>query len=539
MNINLSRVLIAGVMLPLSLSVYAYQDDLDNNPNKIIWCSTEGNDNDADGTEAKPFYNLQLAVNMAKPGDRIYMKAGTYYYNDRIMIDNREDFIPDENNYTEIWGYEGQAILDFSRMPGHDYHSRNIYRGIRLTSSYWHLKNLDICNASDNGLIIERKVIDMDKGDAEYSAIVGNTMEAHDNIIEMCNFYRNGDTGLQIMNLGAYNKIINCDSYFNCDIEHGDADGFAPKISIGTGNYFYGCRAWMNSDDGWDSFYKTDGGFPDDMTVILENCVTYKNGYLENGRLSDGNRNGFKMGSANGAVNQYLIRCVSVGHPAKGFDQNHNWGDINLINCTAYNNGTNYGIMENPSSGHSINIINSISIDRNEGLGIMAPASNFEDLTNADELIGPRDEYGNLPATTFAHLKEDSNLIDAGQMVTTTLYRGVPVNALSYYGNAPDLGAYEYKPDVPTDVKEVIEESGEKSLSLFQAANGMLFITVREPGMNGYKAYFYDMEGRMLAIHEFMGSTTGCRVPENAHGIVTLLVEGDNGYRGSAKIRLK
>ena len=103
-------------------------------------------------------------------------------------------------------------------------------------------------------------------------------------------------------NLASFNRIINCDAYYNTDPGHGNADGFAVKISHGTGNYFYGCRAWRNSDDGWDQFIKKEGGFPDDVTTTLEYCWAFENGILENGTLSKGNGNGFKMGRTRGAT---------------------------------------------------------------------------------------------------------------------------------------------------------------------------------------------------------------------------------------------
>ena len=47
------------------------------------------------------------------------------------------------------------------------------------------------------------------------------------------------------------NLILNCDSYNNADYvagsstyDGGNADGFAPKLDLGTGNVFRGCRAW-------------------------------------------------------------------------------------------------------------------------------------------------------------------------------------------------------------------------------------------------------------------------------------------------------
>ena len=199
-------------------------------------------------------------------------------------------------------------MLDFSGMPYHS-HSDYPYQGIRLCCSYWHFYRIDITNASDNGMLIERNK--PEGGTAQ--DIINATDQAHDNIIEECNFYRNGDSGLQMKNLASNNRIINCDAYLNCDEGQGDADGFAPKISVGDGNYFYGCRAWCNSDDGWDVFYKKDGGFGDDMTVILEECLTYKNGFLdENNVAPSGNGNGYKMGSDQGAMNLYMNRCLAV-----------------------------------------------------------------------------------------------------------------------------------------------------------------------------------------------------------------------------------
>lgn len=126
---------------------------------------------------------------------------------------------------------DGRAVLDFSAMPYHK-HSDNPQQGIRLTASYWHFYKIDITQASDNGMLIEReKPV---KGKA--SDVEKRTQDAHDNIIEFCRFFKNGDSGLQIKNLGARNYIINCDSYENRDEDDGDADGFAPKISVGDGN---------------------------------------------------------------------------------------------------------------------------------------------------------------------------------------------------------------------------------------------------------------------------------------------------------------
>jgi hypothetical protein len=52
---------------------------------------------------------------------------------------------------------------------------------------------------------------------------------------------------------GADNLVLNCDSHHNYDPleDGGNADGFGCH-SAGEGNVLRGCRAWENSDDGFD-----------------------------------------------------------------------------------------------------------------------------------------------------------------------------------------------------------------------------------------------------------------------------------------------
>ncbi len=559
----------------------------DNILGDVIWCAPDGNDATADGSEQNPFFDLQKAVDIAQPGDRIWMKAGTYVYDKRININ---DINGEADKMIELFGYQGQAVLDFSGMPYHA-HSNNPYQGVRLTSSYWHFKNIDICNASDNGLLIERN-----KPTGGTSAdVVNRTQDGHDNIIELCNFYKNGDTGLQIKNLGSDNKIINCDSYLNCDEDEGDADGFAPKISVGDNNYFYGCRAWANSDDGWDVFYKKDGNFGDNMTIIMEYCIAYKNGFLDLNTIApSGNGNGFKMGSDQGAMNVYLNRCLAINNKSKGFDQNHNAGDIIMNNCTGMTSKSNgdktysYRIYEAIASGHEVRLTNCIAIndndatdkrDKNTGLpkaGESGKQGNygrfeidetlsgmtvtncefhrahpdfFESVTNDAELIGERDEDGNIPETTFAHIKAGAShkmydgttmssedlLIDKGVKVPATTYRGIDINGIEYEGEAPDLGAFEFGASY-TDVKLVQQESQDKSISLFQAQNGLLFVTVNDSAKaRDYTLNLFDVTGKLLGQHSFSGATTAIKLPQGADGIVIIKVKGDNGFAGSAK----
>ena len=539
----------------------------------IIWCAPDGDDATADGSEEKPFFDLQKAVDMASPGDRIWMKAGTYVYSKRINIDNRNG---EPDKPIELFGKDGQAVLDFSGMPYHA-HSNNPYQGVRLTSSYWHLYRIDITNASDNGLLIERNK----PTGGSASDIIAATDQAHDNLIECCNFYRNGDTGLQIKNLGANNRIVNCDSYLNCDEGEGDADGFAPKLSVGDNNYFYGCRAWANSDDGWDVFYKKDGNFGDNMTIVLENCISYKNGFLTLDKIAEsGNGNGYKMGSNQGAMNVYLNRCLAIHNKAKGFDQNHNAGDIIMNNCTGMTlksigeKSYSYRIYEEIATDHEVRLTNCIAINDNDATdkrdkttGQPKPGENgkygqygrfevdetldrlsvvtcefqkaspdeFIDVTNDVELIGERDEDGNLPETTFAHLKEGSSLIDKGTKVEATTYRGIEVAGIDYEGEAPDLGAYEYDGQSTTAIRVVSQESADNSVRLIQTQSGIVLLSVNATtGAKSFQAIVCDASGRIIGQHAFDGPTTAIRLPKACQGVVLVKVLG-NGFTGVAK----
>ena len=88
--------------------------------------------------------------------------------------------------------------------------------------------------------------------------------------------------------------MLNCDAYQNWDFTSenkrgGNVDGFGFHVSEGSvGNVFRGCRAWCNSDDGFDFITTTE-------SVTVDNCWAFYNGYnAKFEKLADGN--GFKAG---------------------------------------------------------------------------------------------------------------------------------------------------------------------------------------------------------------------------------------------------
>lgn len=544
----------------------------------IIWCAPTGDDATADGTEARPYFDLQLAVNRAVPGTTIMMKSGTYVYDKRINIDGRNGT---HDNYITVMCPDGRAVLDFSAQPYHA-HSNNPYQGVRLTSSYWHFYKIDITNASDNGMLIERNK--PEGGSA--SDIIARVQDGHDNIIEACNFYRNGDSGLQIKNLGAFNYILNCDAYENKDESDGDADGFAPKVSVGDGNYFFGCRAYNNSDDGYDSFFKKDGGFEDNVTIVYENCVAYANGFI-NGTATQGNMNGFKMGSDQGRMNVVLNRCVAAQNGSKSFDQNHNTGDIIMNNCTGYvqhksiigakKDTYSYNIYEPLASGSVCELTNCIAINdytdkslsskneygskdkqfgrccvsaasKTETCDFLVSLSNFKGMDDR-QLTAERLEDGSLPEIDFAHPTEgNAVLVDKGTPVPANdryAATGVVVPAINYAGNAPDLGAYE----LGLDPKKVDfgtaagigfikgAESDGKAVKLVQAFNGMVILSVSgAQARDKFTVSAYSMNGALVGQHSFNGTNTSIYLPDN-EGMLLLKVQG-RGVNETVKVAL-
>ena len=399
----------------------------ENALSQTYYVSATGSDSNS-GTLTSPFKTIAKAVSVVQAGETIYVRGGTYSLTATITMGKSGT----ENARISLLTYPGEKpVLDFSNQT-----LSTSNRGVVLTGSYWHIKGFDITGAGDNGMLISG----------------GNN-----NIIELCNFYRNRDSGLQIDNGASGNTIINCDSYFNADPpDYGDADGFAPKLTAGSGNHFSGCRAWRNCDDGWDGYLRG----ADDVSTSLENCWAFENGYFENGDDAgvNANGNGFKMGGSDDKMlmhNFTLKNCLAFANKSKGFDQNNNKGSMTLYNCTGHDNDiANYRITQALAVGKVLTVKNCAEYGSKVELGAFAvqeknswlspfvvTADDFRSFvaTGAD---GPRRADGSLPHIEYMHLIAGSDLIDAGVNV------GLP-----YAGTAPDLGCFETGLTAAVDIR--------------------------------------------------------------------------------------
>ena len=441
----------------------------------IFYVSTTGSDTNNGLTLTTPYATVYKAVMMANPGDMIYVRGGTYTCATRVNLSKTGTAT--QMNF--LFAYPGEKVkLDFSSMALGDSN-----QGIQISGDYWYVKGIECFAAGDNGMLIQG----------------GNY-----NIIENCIFDENRDAGFQAKGAAAYNKIINCDSYFNADpaTSYGNADGFSIKIDPGTGNYFYGCRSWCNSDDGWDGYLKCLDAvppMPDDMTTKLENCWVFKSGYLKDGTKGPGNGNGFKTGGSGTTPdqrhNQVLINCLAFGCSNKGFDQNGNMGSLSMINCTSISNASgNYMFKTALATGKVVTVENCISLQPSgtktgfsttntqvfaTNTFVMkatdgSEASNFataadfqisDVATGFTQCTAARKANGSLPDITFGHLAATATKeIDAGTSISNFPYLGI--SPIPFNGTKPDIGCFETGANLIPSYTLTVNNTGSGTVTL-------------------------------------------------------------------------
>lgn len=443
------RLTILGLVLTLALCASS----------ATYFCSPNGNGNG--NSYATPCSFSTGIGKLSQAGDTLYLLGGQYNLGNTQINKNGST-----TKNIVISGYPGEtAILDFRSTP---YGTRGLQ--VKSTSSYLHIKNLTLRYSGKNNLYNEGSYC----------------------IFENLDIYGSADTGCQ-MKTGGNNLIKNVDSHDNFDYGNtggsdltftnvdygGNADGFADKQHSGAPNHYVGCRAWNNSDDGWDFFQRVTNS-----ETIIENCICYKNGPAEydmrnhgryqtdksffdqfkNGKACTdrygntititlehftniGNGNGFKLGG--GYTNHLVLvhHCLSVANTVKGFDQNNNDGTMRIYNNTGYRNGTDFGFT---TAYGTLSIQNCISFQSRStnatrskttvvnshnswSSGFSVSANDFVSI-DTTHILDARQANGDYPQaiTCLLALSQTSQFVDAGTNV------GLP-----YMGSAPDLGWQE------------------------------------------------------------------------------------------------
>ena len=424
--------LIAGLSFVAALTAAGLANAAD------FYVATTGSDSNA-GTMAAPFATIQKGHDAASAGDTVWVRGGTYKPTKQLKLSKSGS---SDAQRIKFFAYEKELpVVDFS-----GYVSTNTAADVPawlVTGSWIHIRGFEIANVPVGK-----------SGDHSISAL--RSEGASNNTYELLNIHHNFGPGLFISKGTGGNLILNVDSHDNYDKDgsQGDGqngDGFGVHYQeTGPSTIIRGCRAWLDSDDGYDLISQ-------EVPVIIENSWAIQNGYANGGSTSpsSGNGNGFKVGSSQKGVRHIVRFNVAWKNKAAGFYANHSSGGNDWYNNTAYKNGTAYNMLASPPGDSASTIIltgdkvhrmrNNVGYpNKNTNMGGVDTMFNTWDLNIAETAadfvsttdtgaLGPRQADGSLPNIDFVRLKAGSPLIDKGTDVK-----------LPFVGSAPDLGADEF-----------------------------------------------------------------------------------------------
>ena len=442
-----SRSLSRTPTISLSISTYPRPPEETVVPN-AYYVATNGNDSNP-GTFSQPWATWQHALDVATAGDTVYIMGGVYYpanrlisgaYNGAVRL-NRSGTA---SNYIKIWAYPGQTpILDGRDVVGNARHY-----GLNFEDcSYYHLKGLTIRNFTEYGKVRNCPI-----------AVGVRLFRSSHFIIERMVVHDCGD-GFSSSGLSDYNHYIDCDAY-NC-YDYTDAGGYANGFTLTS--YQAGapchltltrCRAWGNSDDGFD-FFASDGSYRGGY-ITLDTCWAFKNGWGPGG---NGNGSGIKLGKVFGresGIQRTVINCLCFENRLIGFDESMDDGafvDVNMYNNTSYGNGSQGFLFNFTYRSGTVTFRNNVSYnnarpDAFRSSGIVHDHNSWDiplSLSNSDfkslssvGMDAPR-VNGALPVLDFLKPSSSSKLLRAGVNVGLT-YDG----AGNRWNTPPAIGAYEF-----------------------------------------------------------------------------------------------
>nr|WP_315707654.1 pectate lyase PelN [Brenneria ulupoensis] len=398
----------------------------------------------ASGSQSAPWKTFARAQQTLTGGDRLWIRGGKYTFTAGLnSCSSQTDTVNaitlnksgSSGSRIEYMAYTGETpVFDFSKMT-----DDCRVKGFNVVADWITLKGLEITGVPQHN----------NKNHESW----GVWIKGSHNIFEQLNIHHIMGTGLFLQN-GAYNTILNSDSHHNYDplTSNGagqSADGFGAHISANMpGNIFSGCRAWWNSDDGFDLINAY-------SSVIIENSWAWLHGYLPGTTtsLAAGNGNGFKIGGYGGvyvsnAAKHTVRNSVAFLNKAAGFYTNHHPLANDYFNNTGYKNHPNFNLLGIDSSGNGValgTLRNNIAyggtaLSNSSGANMRYNSWNFSNVLSDAEFRSvstsgwdaARQSDGSLPELKSLHLASGSWMIDKGGNVK-----------LPYKGSAPDLGAFE------------------------------------------------------------------------------------------------
>jgi len=405
------------------------------------------------GTSNSPFATISRAQSAAASGDTVYLRGGTYFLNNSNLTATNNPWAI-VNNITKSGisyvAYPGELpVFDFSNVRPDGFR----VTAFHVTASRCLFQGFDVVGV--------QVTIQTDHTQSECFRIDGG----NNNLFQQLRMHDGMANGWYLTK-GASNVVLNCDAYNNKGLDSGsigNTDGFGCHPSAGgRSNVLYGCRAWFNSDDGYDCINAFE-------TVRFDHCWSFYNGYSTNFSSTGGDGNGFKAGGygvSGSAVPSPVPRHVvqfdlAVRNRVNGFYSNHHMNGSDWFCNTGFSNSINFNMLCNTNNtstsfdvpGFAHVMKNNLGYQGRSGevsslgsaatnditfnyftLPVTVNAADFVSL-NFSLLTAPREADGSLPYVNFARLANASDCINAGTNV-----------GFEFYGGSPDLGAFEFGP---------------------------------------------------------------------------------------------
>ncbi|MFY1674506.1 right-handed parallel beta-helix repeat-containing protein [Plantactinospora sp. WMMB334] len=362
-------------------------------PTNALYVATDGDDSDA-GTLNAPLKTIQRAVDLAQPGDTIFIRGGTYAPSTNIQI------LRDGTSSQPITmrNHNGErVVIDGENMPytpgAVDSSIPRPERGaIHIEGDWWRLIGLEIIHGPYG-------IFGLDSSNNHYERLVTRD---------------NYESGFHLVLNSGNNQIINLDSYGNRDPrKNGEsADGLAIKEGSGTGNVVRGARLWNNSDDGLDWWMF-------ESPILVEDSLAWGNG-VNRWNLPDyvGDGNGFKLGGNGVAASHTVRNSMAWDNARSGFIDNNNPGRHRVERCTAWDHPSGGFLFDRSDGTLTANLAVANGTDVNLGSDSSGSGNSWNIggswalvNTNPSTITGPRDDDGSVPSSDFLR---PSNGADVG-----------------------------------------------------------------------------------------------------------------------------
>lgn len=331
---------------------------------KVVYVAPQGDDAAA-GTIDAPLATLPAAYRLTEGGDTVCFRGGTYNVTDSqvMKIKGVYAFVfalekaGTAEHRTCYMGYPGERpVFDFSALM---LDGRHRFAAFYLGADYVHLRNFDIV-----GVPVRIKghtqseCVSARRG----SHCIVEDIAMHDGMA--IGYYQKR---------GSHNLVVDCDAYNNYDDYSegpygGNVDGFGCHVfdTFEVGNVFRRCRAWRNSDDGFDLISCA-------APVEIDHCMAFYNGYCPSSNPADtvnfvsaGDGNGFKAGGwgmnkrktkcPDVCPSHYIHHSLAYRNKAHGFYANHHLAGNTWENNTSCGNRSNYNMLNRKNTFEAIDV---------------------------------------------------------------------------------------------------------------------------------------------------------------------------------------